>query len=157
MEQQPNNEELEPIRHFRLEFNTGIELHCNQQNCSGFLHKDEPHGDHLFIHQLPPAVEEERGDYVFREQLGNEMFNHLIARMRLGGFAIINSEDGKMNDDDREAYEEFKALQARGALANQAQQETAKLPPLDWISPRQEKVIKDAVAFLIHLAERGKL
>ena len=156
-EKEPNGEELQPIRHFKLEFNTGLEFHCNQQNTSGFTHELEPEGDHLFIHQMPPAVEDERGDYVFREQLGDEKFNRLLGRMALGNFVIIPSENGRMNDDDREAYEEFKALKERGAFLQQRKQLGEHLPPEYWISPRQELSNRRAVEFLIYLAQRGEL
>ena len=106
---------------------------------------------------MPPAVEDERGDYVFREQLGDEKFNRLLGRMALGNFVIIPSENGRMNDDDREAYEEFKALKERGAFLQQRKQLGEHLPPEYWISPRQELSNRRAVEFLIYLAQRGEL
>jgi hypothetical protein len=158
MENQPNNEEeLEPIKIFQLEFNTGLELTCNPQNTSGFLHRLEPKGDHLFVHQIPPSVEHERADYIFREQVGEETFNRLLGRMALGGWVIIESEDGKLNDDDREAYEEFLALKERGAFLQQRKQLGDHLPPEHWISPRQELTNRRAVEFLMYLAQRGLL
>lgn len=110
MEQEPEFRELGT---FRLEFDTGFELYCHRQNTSAFLHNLEPKYDHLFVlhpeepEAVPPLPE--RGDYVFREQISN--FQEIVGRMALGDWVVIKAD--RANEDDKEAYEEFRATKER--------------------------------------------
>lgn len=111
MEQNPEQspEAPRPLNVFKLEFDTGREVICHRQNTSAFIHSEEPWGDHLFIHYPPIDDEEERGDYVFREQISN--FDEIVSRMIASDWAVIENE--RINEDDLEAYEEFKAMKQR--------------------------------------------
>jgi hypothetical protein len=67
-----------------------------------------------------------------------------------------------LNDEDREHYNNF--IMSLGEQSSQQEKPAVEpenaseqAPELDWISPRQERVIKNAVGFLIYLAENGKL
>lgn len=98
MEQEPR--QLGP---FRLEFDTGQEIVCHRGNTAAFIHSEEPFGDHLFIRV--PAIDDqpETGHYVFREQVTN--FDEIVGRMSVSDWSIITAE--RLEDGDREAYEEF--------------------------------------------------
>lgn len=134
MEQEPNPEPR--LHRFRLEFDTGVELHCNPTNTMGFLHSNEPNGDHIFVFSQDDPNEEPDGHPVFRQQLTN--FDEIMGTMRRHGYTIIDSENGYLTDNDRHMYNMFIAANPHFA---------PKLPEYD-LTPRQER-IADFVAYLL--------
>lgn len=135
---------------FRLSFESGLELLCNKNNTVGFTHEYEPDGDHLYVYTLDDAGEIDEGNFVFRNQIPN--FNEILDYMERTGFTIVQREGGTLNDEDRKAYEKYLKLHKPVVEPENAPQDE-----LDWISPRKEQQIKNAVGFLLYLAQEGKL
>lgn len=90
---------------FKIAFENGVEIYCYPNNTMAFLHEQEPYGDHLFVFKVDEKDEVTEGDYVFREQIDN--FDQVVEMMTQRGFNIIPSDNGRLRDHDREAYEEF--------------------------------------------------
>lgn len=95
--------EKEPRRtgKFRIEIGQ-YNWECTPENTRGYMHVEEPYGDHIFI------IEEETedsisGHWLFREQIKN--FSEIIEYMNRTGFTIFESD--KMLPEDKEKYEEF--------------------------------------------------
>ena len=153
-EREPNREPITPK--FRLTFESGLELKCNKNNTWGFTHENEPDGDHLYVFKRGEDGTIKDGDYVFREQIPN--FAEILDYMKRTGFKIYESEDGNLDDKDRDAYNEYLNLSNKNKPVTEPQNSPQPtIPELDWISPRQERLISNAVGFLIYLAENEKL
>lgn len=140
-ENEPQGPEMRPLGPFRLEFDTGYEVICNKFNTAAFIHSEEPWGDHLFIHHPEVDGVPEHGDYVFREQLSN--FDEIVMRMDASDWNIIESD--KLNEDDLEAYEEFKAIKQKNL--ERAQKINA---PEIVLTPRQENLAGFVAYLLLH-------
>jgi hypothetical protein len=154
MNQEPNRER-EPYT-FTLEFDGGEKFKCNPHNTMAYIHSQEPHGDHLFIFKLNEEGEIEWGSYVWRRRITN--FDDLIMKMAYD-YPIVEREI--LNDEDRSQYNEF--ITRFGEQPSEIEkpavepENAPEIPELDWISPRQEKEVRNAAAFLIYLAENGRL
>lgn len=154
MENEPSRER-EPYT-FTLEFDGGQTFRCNPHNTMAFIHSQEPQGDHLFIYKQNEEGELVWGQYVFRRRLAQ--FDDLIIKMA-HDYEII--EKDILNDEDREHYNNFiMSLGEQSSLEEKPAVEpvnASEIPELDWISPRAEDEIRKAAAFLIYLAENGRL
>lgn len=102
MENEPSRERQNQPG-FKIEFESGLEVYCWKGNTMGFLHTQEPYGDHIFVYKTDDNNEVTEGDYVFRDQLEN--FDNIIKYMKDNGFQTYESQ--RLSEHDREAYEEY--------------------------------------------------
>ena len=151
MEQEPSRESITPK--FRLTFESGLELKCNKNNTWGFTHENEPDGDHLYVFKRGEDGTIEDGSYVFRNQIPN--FAEILDYMQRTGFKIFESEDGNLDDKDRDAYQKYLNMFNKNKPV--VEPENAPQSELEWVSPRVERDISNAVGFLIYLAQHDKL
>lgn len=134
--------ENEPLPFFRLEMEDGSIFHCNPQNTQAFLHSEQPEGDHLFPYLKTDDDEVVSGHYIFREQLGN--FDVLIGRMAISGYVIHRNE--QLSDDDKEAYDEFRARKERNLRLQQALKQESAYD----LTPRQNRLANFVAYLLLH-------
>jgi hypothetical protein len=150
--EQNKNYEREPYT-FTLEFDNGVKFRCNPWNTIPYLHTLEPQGDHLYLFTRDEEGEINWAQRIWRRNL--PQFDVLIEKMA-NDYEMKVAEI--MSDEDREAYNDFITQMSHKASNDEKPvTEPQNASELDWISPRQERVIKNAVGFLIYLAENGRL
>lgn len=146
MEREPN----QPKRYY-LEYE-GKRYILGPDNTILYLHANNPACDHYYVQFDDDEDGEQRGHYGWREI--NENFDDMILNLiQIGCQQILKPDPSHF---DLEQYQaRFGHLPESEPVEHVAPQVEQK--ELEWMSPRRQREISNAVGFLVYLAERGRL
>lgn len=139
-------------RRFVLRFESGAEVRCDSNTTSAFTFEDEPYADHLWVYKSVDPEEEPVGTYFFRAQIEN--FDSILEFMKEADFTIIPAKT--LSEADREAYEMFIEQQMELRQEKEAPKQIEAPPVEEWISPRQQKIFDNHLAFEVYLLMNDK-
>lgn len=150
MEHEPRRE---PKRYY-VEYQ-GERIVLGPDNTLLYLHQTEPQFDHIYVQFADTEDGEQRGHYIWRHN--TETFEQMISDLL--SIATSSIQPDVASDFDKNQFvERFGELPTLTApLDENTATEPENAPELDWISPRREREIKNAVGFLLYLAQEGKL
>jgi hypothetical protein len=145
-EREPN----QPKRYY-LEYN-GKRYILNPDNTVLYLHSNNPACDHYYVQFDDDEDGEQRGHYGWRQI--NENFDEMILNLvQVGCEQVLKPDPSHF---DLEQYKNrFGHLPESEPVEQVAPQVEHK--ELEWISPRRQREIDNAIGFLVFLAERNRL
>ena len=149
MEQEPRRE---PERYYVDYDNERYIL--GPENTLIYIHEDASTYDHIYIQFADNEDGEQQGTYMWRsDERYKDKFNMMVANLRSVNVTTITQLTASQFDIEQ-YHQRFGDEKPVEQAENAPEQQVDEL---DWISPRQERVIKNAVGFLIYLAEHDKL